>query len=361
MLDDNWHVRESVLQGILSRDLDSASVAPLVISALSVLTSNDSWSGCPPHVGVLMERLLLLHGATGIRGESPPRRRALFALLRELRTGWTQLPSNTQEALLTKGRSSQGWLVQREVEAIKGRKNCRTQEASPLDSPPSREAFRRLRDRRSVQIALDLYDLELALEVAQAAAAAGMDFIEVGDPLIKKVGLDAIERIKCRLPQITVVAEMMSADWGRDQVILAAEAGADVVFLIGPATTASVSAAVEAGRRLGVPIVLDVPVVHVSQQWIREMEHVGVDGFAITTNIDLGVGGRAPLASAKMVRAWTRLPVAVSGGFSTTDYSVIRSTEWDILIVGRSVAEAVQPTAVASHLFSLVHEHKGTK
>ncbi|MGH3839035.1 MAG: hypothetical protein ACRDSF_25560, partial [Pseudonocardiaceae bacterium] len=126
-----------------------------------------------------------------------------------------------------------------------------------------------------------------------------------------------------------------------------------------PATTASVSAAVDAGRRLGVPIVLDVPIAHLSQQWIREMEHVGVDGFAITTNIDLGVAGRHPLTSAEMVRTWTRLPVAVSGGFSTTDYSVINSTEWDILIVGRSVTEAVQPATVAKHLFSLVHEHKG--
>src|SRR5918997_501872 len=45
-----------------------------------------------------------------------------------------------------------------------------------------------------------------------------------------------------------------------------AKPGADVVPLIGPVTTASVSAAVEAGRRLGVPIVLDVPVAHVSQQ-----------------------------------------------------------------------------------------------
>lgn len=41
---------------------------------------------------------------------------------------------------------------------------------------------------------------------------------------------------------MAVVAEMMSADWGRDQVAIAAEAGADVVLLIGPATSANVSA-----------------------------------------------------------------------------------------------------------------------
>ncbi len=361
MLDDNWHVRESVLGSILSGDLDSRSIKSLARAAIEVLNADDSWNCCPTHIEVLMERLLLLHDASRTRGESQSSCRALFAVLRELRTGRTELPVDTLEAVLTRGRDSQSWLVQREAEAFSRSKNCGRKNVSPLDCPPSREAFRRLRDRRSVQIALDLHDLDLAVEVAQAAATAGVDLIEVGDPLIKKIGLDAVERIKGILPQMTIVAEMMSADWGRDQVILAAEAGADVVLLIGPATTASVSAAVEAGRRLGVPIVLDVPEPHLSQQWIREMEHVGVDGFAITTNIDLGVAGRHPLASAKMIRAWTRLPVAVSGGFSATDYSVIHSNEWDILIVGRSVAEAVQPATAASHLLRLVHERRGTR
>jgi 3-keto-L-gulonate-6-phosphate decarboxylase len=48
-------------------------------------------------------------------------------------------------------------------------------------------------------------------------------------------------------------------------VELAAEAGADVVLLIDPATTASVSAAVDAGRRLGVAIMLDIPAAQTTQ------------------------------------------------------------------------------------------------
>ena len=189
-----------------------------------------------------------------------------------------------------------------------------------------------------------------------------MDFIEVGDPLIKTVGLVAVERIKRHVPDMAVVAEMMSADWGRDQVVLAAEAGADVVFLIGPATVASVSAAVGAGRRLGVPILLDVPTRHASQQWVRDMERAGVDGFAVTTNIDLGVGGRPPLANARVIRERTWLPVAVSGGFSASDHSIIESADWDILIVGRSVTEAVEPGVVANRLATLVHgRDEGTR
>lgn len=55
----------------------------------------------------------------------------------------------------------------------------------PGDIRGSKQAFRRLRDGWAVQVALDLRDLQHAVALAQAAAAAGARFIEVGDPLIK--------------------------------------------------------------------------------------------------------------------------------------------------------------------------------
>ncbi|MEV0569773.1 hypothetical protein [Dactylosporangium sp. NPDC050588] len=57
----------------------------------------------------------------------------------------------------------------------------------------------------------------------------------------------ADSHIKQTVPDAILVAEMMSADWCREQVILAAEAGADIVLLIGPATVANVSVAVSGG------------------------------------------------------------------------------------------------------------------
>lgn len=164
----------------------------------------------------------------------------------------------------------------------------------------------------------------------------------------------AIEQVKTAVPDTAVVAEMMSADWGRDQVVLAAQAGADIVQLIGPATTASVRAAVDAGRRLGVPVLLDVP-VNTSHRWITDMERAGIDGLTVTTNIDVGIGSTTPLDVARELRTWTALPVSVSGGFSTTDTAVIASSDWDILIVGRSVADAVDPATAAKNLVELVH------
>ena len=87
------------------------------------------------------------------------------------------------------------------------------------------------------------------------------------------------------------------------------------------------------------------------------MERTGIDGFAITTNIDLGVAGPHPLDQARTLRSWTRLPVAVSGGFGTADELIATRHDWDILVVGRSITEAVDPAAAAHQLINHIAAH----
>jgi hypothetical protein len=78
------------------------------------------------------------------------------------------------------------------------------------------------------------------------------------------------------------------------------------------------------------------------------MERAGVDGFVVTTNIDLGVGGNHPLATARTIRTCSRLPVAVSGGFSAADDTLAANADWDIAIVGRSIVDVVDPAEIVT-------------
>jgi 3-keto-L-gulonate-6-phosphate decarboxylase/transcriptional regulator with XRE-family HTH domain len=341
-VDENWHVRERLIRGLI------AAAAGLDERVSTVLLSDETWLACPAHVQTLMERLLLIKGTTP-RQPTDAYDTALFGLLREVRTGALALPEDVVARLIREGQASGHWLVQQEVASLT------TNDTGHDQVPGGKEGLRRLRDGRAVQVALDLRDLDRAVAVARAAAAAGAQFVEIGDPLVKAVGVSAIEHIKRSVPDIAVVAEMMSADWGRDQVIVAAEAGADVVLLIGPASTASVAAAVDASGRLGVPLLLDVPHGRLDRAWVQAMERIGVDGFSITTNIDLGVAGPHPLDQAHAVRSWTRLPVAVSGGFDTTDDIINTIPAWDILVVGRSISDAVDPAAAARRLINHIN------
>jgi hypothetical protein len=57
-----------------------------------------------------------------------------------------------------------------------------------------------------------------------------------------------------------------------------------------------------------------------------------------------------------VVRAWTKPPVAVSGGFSPTDQWTMRRPDWDILIIGRSVADAVDLMPRSGMLYCAAYE-----
>ncbi|WP_231644719.1 orotidine 5'-phosphate decarboxylase / HUMPS family protein, partial [Sciscionella sediminilitoris] len=325
----------------------------LVQSALKIMDEDTHWRRCPKHILPSWQRLQLLHPQPNTSDLAAGDHRALFTVLRENRTGHLMLPNALRETVIRSALQSNSLLVRQEAERADDEQN----KSRPGDDPRlSRERFRRARDHRAVQIALDMRDIEDATVVARAAVNAGADFIEIGDPLIKEAGISSIERVRNAVPEATIVAEMMSSDWGRDQVLLAAQAGADIVQLIGPATVASVSAAVEAGQRLGVPILLDTPIA-TSHRWVTDMERAGVDGFTVTTNIDLGIGNVTALDAARAIRTWTQLPVAVSGGFSTTDHAVFSNPNWDILIVGRSVADAVDPVTAAAHIVELAHRN----
>lgn len=327
--DESWHVRSRALLGL------TPPRTPIGLSnKLRAVLTQATWRTPPPHIAPLLARVALCHRLPDLLGSLPESavERAVFRILREARTGIHRLPAHIQQLAREKAQNSQNWIVGREAAATatsvapSGKLSLTLPSAAVSDTSvfsTSREAFRRLRGQKTVQVALDLHNVEQAVAIAVAAASAGARIFEVGDPLIKIAGVGAITAIKQAIPDRIVVAEMMSADWGRDQVELAAEAGADVVLLIGLASHTSIAAAVGAGHRLGVPIMLDMP--HpTSPSRVRDVERVGVDALVVTTNVDHGHRGSQPLDRARQLRTWTQLPIAVSGGFGGTDRHILK-------------------------------------
>ncbi|GLY96541.1 hypothetical protein Acsp02_37960 [Actinoplanes sp. NBRC 103695] len=72
----------------------------------------------------------------------------------------------------------------------------------------------------------------------------------------------------------------------------------------------------------------------------------------------MAAGGHHRDAAYMKIRLFSRharmLPVAVAGGFSVTDHAAKHSTLWDILVVGRSVTDALDPAKAARHLVNYI-------
>ena len=86
-----------------------------------------------------------------------------------------------------------------------------------------------------LQVALDLLDLDRALQIAREAADGGAEWIEAGTPLIKSEGMKAVRSLREHFPDSVIVADMKVADTGAMEVEMAAKAGADIVCILADA------------------------------------------------------------------------------------------------------------------------------
>jgi len=78
-----------------------------------------------------------------------------------------------------------------------------------------------------VQFALDVRSAAEALPIAEMAVRAGVDWLEVGTPLIIFSGLPVIERVASAWPGRTIFADIKIVDGARKYVVAAAGHGAD--------------------------------------------------------------------------------------------------------------------------------------
>ncbi len=109
-----------------------------------------------------------------------------------------------------------------------------------------------------LQVALDLVDIEEAVEIAKKSVSGGVDWIEAGTPLIKNEGMEVVKVLKDTFPDKVIVADLKTMDTGFLEVELAAKKGADVVSILGIADDATVEGAVEAGDKYHVDIMADL-------------------------------------------------------------------------------------------------------
>ena len=128
-----------------------------------------------------------------------------------------------------------------------------------------------------VQVAIDTLDLDRALRVAEAAVRAGVDWLEVGTPLVTFEGVRAIGALAREFPDHPVLADFKMMDGVRKYVLATAEQGGRLATICGVASDASIRAAVQAARECGVRIVCDLYAAPDGPSRAREVAAMGVD------------------------------------------------------------------------------------
>ena len=146
-----------------------------------------------------------------------------------------------------------------------------------------------------LQVALDLLELKRALQIAQESIEGGADWIEVGTPLIKSEGMQAIRSMRECFPDSIIVADMKVADTGTLEVEMAAKAGANIVCILADADDSVIAEAVRAGRLYGIRIMADLINVKDPVSRACELEAKGVDIICAHVGIDQQMMGKSSL------------------------------------------------------------------
>jgi len=195
-----------------------------------------------------------------------------------------------------------------------------------------------------LQVALDFTNLSRALRAAKEAVAGGAQWLEAGTPLIKCEGLEAVRALKREFPDHTIVADMKTMDAGRVEVETAAQAGADVVTVLGGASDATIEECIEAGQRYDARIMVDLCEVAEPAARARAVQELGAAIIGVHCPVDVQMRGEDPLKELRDVAEAVNIPVAVAGGLNSETAPLAVEAGAEITIVGGAIVKAPDAT-----------------
>ena len=175
----------------------------------------------------------------------------------------------------------------------------------------------------TVQISLDLTNLDEAVETAALALRAGVDWLEAGTPLILAEGLRSVRTLREAFPEVPIVADLKTMDGGYLEAEMMAKAGATHVVVMARAHEETLRCVVKAGKDFGCKVMGDNLACPDMVEGAKFLEDLGCDYVIHHIGYDerrgiAAAGHRmpSPLDQLREVVAAVRVPVQAVGGLS---------------------------------------------
>ncbi len=198
-----------------------------------------------------------------------------------------------------------------------------------------------------LQVALDLMQLNRAVDIAREAVEGGADWIEAGTPLIKSEGAEAVRALRREFPSLKIIADTKTMDTGSFEVEIMAKAGADIVTVLGLADDATIEEAVMAGRKYGAEVMVDLINVPDRVARAKRVQELGASYVCMHMGIDTQMRGEEPPVDIlRRIVSEVSIPVAVAGGITAENAGeYVEAGASDVIVGGAIIKTSDIPAA----------------
>ena len=168
-----------------------------------------------------------------------------------------------------------------------------------------------------------------------------IDIIEIGTPLIIKEGLKSVLKIKKKFPKQTVLADLKIMDAGFLEAQIGFDAGADIVTVLGLASTKTLNGVKQAAVKNEKEVMVDMINHQCPENKWNELKNMEMSLCCLHTANDNSKDGETPLNDLeRFYNLHGGNNIAVAGGINPDMIRKINIFHPEIVIVGGYIANS---------------------
>ena len=191
-----------------------------------------------------------------------------------------------------------------------------------------------------LQVAFDLQSSDEILNFMEKNGDL-IDIIEIGTPLIIKEGLKSVLKIKKKFPKQTVLADLKIMDAGLLEAQIGFDAGADIVTVLGLASTKTLNGVKQAVVKNEKEVMVDMINHPCPENKWNELKNMEMGFCCLHTANDDSQDGETPLNDLeRFYNLHGGENIAVAGGINPDMIRKINSFHPEIVIVGGYIANS---------------------
>ena len=191
-----------------------------------------------------------------------------------------------------------------------------------------------------LQVAFDLQSSDEILNFMEKNGDL-IDIIEIGTPLIIKEGLKSVLKIKKKFPKQTVLADLKIMDAGLLEAQIGFDAGADIVTVLGLASTKTLNGVKQAAVKNEKEVMVDMINHPCPENKWNELKNMEMGLCCLHTANDDTKDGETPLNDLeRFYNLHGGENIAVAGGINPDMIRKINSFHPEIVIVGGYIANS---------------------